>query len=408
MEADLVSLFVIVLAAFICPLVSSLIPNKLIPETVFLLTAGMLLGPNVFSIAQPDSAISLLSDLGLGVLFLLAGYEIDPKELAGKKGRYGFLTWLATFAISIGICLILPASRENLFGWLAAAIALTTTAFGTLVPILHERGIFGTPIGQTITSYGVWGEICPIIAIALILTTRNTVMTLIILGSFAVLAVITALISKWLKKEESRIAKFIIKHKDASVQMSIRVIMLLLVGLVTISAVFDLDIVLGAFAAGFILRYVIPEGDEGTEYKLNGIGYGFLIPLFFIVSGMGINPRAIAEYPLLLLGFLIALLVVRALPIFISLKINPETRSYSIQQRSTVALYCTTALPLIVAVTSIATGVGAMSTDIASLLVAAGGISVFIMPFGASLSLKAIGRIEEHEERDGNVGENIE
>ncbi len=397
MEADLVSLFVIVLATFMCPLVSSLIPKKFIPETVFLLVAGMLLGPNVFSVAQPDSAISLLSDLGLGFLFLLAGYEIDPKELTGSQGRHGLMTWIVTFALAIGICLLIPESHDDLFGWLAAAIALTTTAFGTLVPILHERGIAGTPLGKTITYYGVWGEICPIVAIALILTTRNAVLTLLILGCFAILAVVTATISKWLKKAESRIAKFIVKHKDSSVQMSIRVIMVLLVGLVTLSAVFDLDIVLGAFAAGFILRYVIPEGDKGTEYKLNGIGYGFFIPLFFIVSGMSIDPRAIAEYPLLLVVFLVALLVVRALPIFISLKIDRETRNLNVHERATVALYCTTALPLIVAVTSIATGVGAMSADIASLLVAAGGISVFIMPLGASLSFKAIGRIEERE-----------
>ena len=141
MQVDLVSLFVIVAAAFICPIISALIPKKLIPETVFLLIAGMILGPNVFNSAQSDSAISLLSDLGLGFLFLLAGYEINPKELSGKQGRYGFFTWLVTFAIAIGICLAVPQSHDNLFGWLATAIALTTTAFGTLVPILSERGI---------------------------------------------------------------------------------------------------------------------------------------------------------------------------------------------------------------------------------------------------------------------------
>lgn len=390
MQADLVSLFVIVLAAFICPMISALIPSKLIPETVFLLIAGMILGPNVLGIVGSDGAINLLSDMGLGFLFLLAGYEIDPKELSGRQGRYGLFTWLATFAIAIGICLAIPASHDNLFGWLAAAIALTTTAFGTLVPILNERGIMKTPLGKTITSYGVWGEICPIVAIALILTTRNTWVTILILAGFAILSVTTALVSKWLKKEESRIAKFIMRHKEASAQMSIRAIMVLLVGLVTISAILDLDIVLGAFAAGFIVRYIIPEGDRSMEHKLNGMGYGFFIPLFFIVSGMGIDPRAIGAQPLLLVLFICALLVVRALPIIVSLRIDPETRPLSMKQRISVALYCTTALPLIVAVTTIATGAGAMSTDIASLLIAAGGISVFLMPLGASLAFKAM------------------
>ena len=166
--------------------------------------------------------------------------------------------------------------------------------------------------------------------------------------------------------------------------------MVLLVGLVTVSALFDLDIVLGAFAAGFVLRFIIPNGDEGLEHKLNGIGYGFFVPLFFVVSGMAINPMAVAKYPLLLVLFIVALLAVRALPVFFGLRIAPETRAMDRHARATVALYCTTALPLIVAITNIATGADAMSPDIASLLVAAGGITVLLMPLLASV---AFGRI---------------
>lgn len=397
MEVDLISLFAIVLCAFICPVLAAISKKRLIPETVFLLIAGMLIGPNVLNLAQADSAISLLSDLGLGFLFLLAGYEISPKELAGRQGRRGFFTWLCTFAIALCICFAIPASHDNPLGWLAAAIALTTTAYGTIVPILRERGITGTPLGQAITNYGVWGELCPIIAIALVLSTRTKWLTLLILAAFALLAVLTAVFSKRLKTEETHIAKYIQSHNDGNAQMLIRVIMVLLVGLLAISAVFELDIVLGAFAAGFIIRYIVPEGDEMMEYKLDSIGYGFFIPLFFVVSGMGINPKAVAEYPLLLVLFIVLLLLVRALPIYVSLRLDRETRSLDPKQCSTVALYCATALPLIVAVTSIAVNIGAMTDDIASLLVAAGGISVFLMPLAASLTFKAITASERHQ-----------
>lgn len=402
MEVDLISLFAIVVAAFICPVLAAIGKKRLIPETVFLLIVGMLIGPNVLGIAKVDSAISLLSDLGLGFLFLLAGYEIDTKELAGKQGRHGFLTWMVTFAIAVGVCFVIPESRENPMGWLAVAIALTTTAYGTIVPILRERGIADTHIGKAITNYGVWGELCPIIAIALVLSSRTKWITVLVLAAFALLAVLTAVFSKRLRTEETRLAKYIQSHSDGNAQMLIRVIMMLLVGLLAVSAAFELDIVLGAFAAGFIIRYIVPEGDKTMEYKLDSIGYGFFIPLFFVVSGMGIDPRAVAEYPLLLALFIVSLLLVRALPIFVSLRLNRETRSLSPQERATVSLYCATALPLIVAVTSIAVSIGAMTDDIASLLVAAGGISVFLMPLAASLSYKAIAVSERHQNAKEN------
>lgn len=376
--------------ALLAPILSALVPNRMVPETVLLLIAGMVLGPHVLAVAQPDAAITLFSDLGLGFLFLLAGYEINPQELTGKQGRHGLFTWFVTLAIAMVICIATPDFQSNQIGWLAAAIALTTTAFGTLVPILHERGLVGTRIGKSIFAYGTWGEIGPIIVIALILSTRKTWVTLAILAAFALIAVAAALIPKRIWENGMHLPKFFERNRDTNAQITVRSVMVLLVGLVMVSALFDLDIVLGAFAAGFVLRFLIPGGDQGLERKLNGIGYGFFIPLFFVVSGMAINPMAVAEYPLLLVLFIVALLLVRALPIYVALRISPETRDMDGDSRATVALYCTTALPLIVAITNIATGAGAMSADIASLLVAAGGLTVFLMPLLASFALKHI------------------
>lgn len=123
-----------------------------------------------------------------------------------------------------------------------------------------------------------------------------------------------------------------------------RVTVLLLVGLVTLSAVFDLDIVLGAFAAGFVLRYVIPEGNDSLEKKLDGLAYGFLIPVFFVVSGAKINLMAVFAQPLLLVGFIVMLLLIRAVPVFVALSTGKDTHDLSSHNRLTVALYCTTAL----------------------------------------------------------------
>ena len=181
-----------------------------------------------------------------------------------------------------------------------------------------------------------------------------------------------------------RIYRFLASKRNTTSQAFVRVTVVLLIGLVTVSAVFQLDIVLGAFAAGFILRYVIPEGDHELESKLDAIGYGFLIPVFFVVSGAKIDLAGVGENPLLLVLFICALLLVRAVPIVVALSLGKGEDKLSMHNRITVALYCTTALPLIVAVTSVAVKAGAMAQDVAGTLVAAGAVTVFLMPFLAS------------------------
>ena len=398
-ETELITLLIISVCAFICPIASSLVPKKLIPETVFLLVAGMLVGPHVLGIAQIGDAAGLLSDLGLGFLFLLAGYEINPKELTGRGGRAGLVTWLISFAAAIAIIVVTPRFQDNELGWLAVAIALTTTALGTLVPILKERSLTGTRTGAFIMEYGTWGEICPLSAIAFIVSTRSTWLTAVILLAFTAIAVVSAVIPVRLRHRSQELVGLMADNAETNAQLTVRGTMILLVGLIALSAVFDLDIVLGAFAAGFALRFIIPDGDNSLEHKLNGIGYGFFIPLFFIVSGTKIDPAAVAQSPLLLVLFIAMLLLVRGLPVFISLGIRKDARDTPPQERATVALYCTTALPLIVAVTNIAESAGAMSADTASLLVAAGGITVLLMPLLASLTFRTIDWREEAKER---------
>lgn len=395
-EAELISLTIIALATFVCPMLSALVPRGLVPETVLLLASGMVFGPNALGILTTGDYLTLLSDLGLGFLFLLAGYELDPKRLVSRSGRIGLVTWLISFGIAIAIVVCLPRFEENEIGWLAVAIALTTTAFGTLIPILKERGLLGTPIGNAIIDYGAWGEFAPVMAIALILSTRATWLTIVILLCFAAIAIISALVPKALAAVDSKVVRFVSDRAETNAQMTVRGVMVLLVSLVTVSALFDLDIVLGAFAAGFVLRFLYPAGDESLDRKLNGIGYGFFIPLFFIVSGMRMDPAAITEEPLMLVLFILALLGVRALPVFVSLGLNEEYAGMDARERGTVALYCTTALPLIVAVTTVATEAGAMTDQTASLLIAAGGITVLLMPLLASITLHTM---------DADIGE---
>ena len=150
-----------------------------------------------------------------------------------------------------------------------------------------------------------------------------------------------------------------------------------------------------------MLRYIIPEGDHALEHKLDGVAYGFLIPIFFVVSGAKIDLAAVFQQPEVLVGFIALLLLIRAVPIFVALSTGKDTRDISTHNRLTIALYCTTALPIIVAVTSVAVSAGAMPQETASVLVAAGAITVFLMPLlGMLTPWDVLGEKATPEERD--------
>lgn len=411
MPVDLISLAIIALVAAVSPMVAQLIPGKPIPEVVFLLVAGALLGPYMAGLIKMTESVSLLSDLGLAFLFLLAGYEINPKHLTGSQGKRGLVTWIITLGLGFLAVRISPNFSVSHVDGIAVAIALTTTALGTLLPILKERNLMDTRVGESILAYGTYGELGPVIAMALLLSSRAEWLTVLILVCFVGVAVLAGVFSAKARKAGGAVFRFLSANANTTAQTAMRVTVLLLVALVALSAIFDLDIVLGAFAAGFVLRYVIPEGDHDLEMKLDGIAYGFLIPVFFIASGAKINLAAVFMQPGLLIGFIIMLLLIRAVPVFVALSTGKDTRDMSPNSRITVALYCTTALPIIVAVTSVAVKMGAMPQDTASVLVSAGAITVFLMPFLASITyrvvdakpLVAVKEISKHPREIGGI-----
>ncbi|EHI75131.1 glutathione-regulated potassium-efflux system protein KefC [Streptococcus criceti] len=392
MIGTFISLTLITFIAAVTPMVARLIPRQVVPETVILIAAGAVFGPHALNLIHSDSeALELLSDLGCAFLFLLAGYEIDPKVIVGKEGKKGFGTWVVTFAIGLGVAFIMPDIASGKQGLIATALLFTTTALGTLMPILEERGLTGTQIGNTIIAYGTWGEVSTVIAMAVLLSARSTWKTAAILGGLLLICIWLAALGNKAVQRGGAMYQFLHSKSDTNSQMTVRVTILLLIVLVAFSAIFDLDIVLGAFAAGFVLRFVIPENSHTLEKKINGIAHGFLIPLFFVISGCGINLTAVADRPWLLVAFILALFLIRAVPIVLSLSLEKDTEQrLTLHNRFSVAFYCTTALPLIVGITGIAVKDDFMTSDIASVLVAAGAITVFLMPYFGALTYTVV------------------
>ena len=382
MAQVLTSLLLIVAVAFVAPLVSWTIPKRLVPEVVLLILGGMVIGPHGLELAGEGSSIELLRELGVALLFLMAGYEIDVNELRGAGGRHAAVAWMLSLGLAFGAVTVIGVSG----GALSAngiAIAMTSTAIGTILPILRDRGLLPTAVGASILNHGAVGEVGPILLMALLLGSRSTWVSLVILGVFLVITLLIIRFTSRVKRVGRRLVEAIHFGASTTAQTTIRATVLLLVGLCAIAAVFDLDVILGAFAAGFVLRHVLPEGDAEFEEKLDGLAYGFFVPIFFVTSGMGIDSSLSAGDLGNLLAFFVLLVLVRGVPVWLASRVERRrdgSRAYSMRQSLQIAVYSTTALPIIVAVTQVAVSAEAMSTSFASTLVLAGVLSVLVLP----------------------------
>jgi Kef-type K+ transport system membrane component KefB len=375
------SIFWISLSAVLAPLLAGLLLRGKVPEVVLLLVLGVLIGPHVLELAAAGEGVSVLRELGLGMLFLLAGYEIEVDELVGRGGRRALVTWLACFGTAWAL-VFLVGLTDAIHAEVAVAIALTSTALGTLLPILKDAGLVGTRFGRTLMNHGAYGELCPVVAMALLLGSRGVLDSVLVLAAFFVLAVVVHRFSRRFAREGGVLLAELRRSAETSRQIQVRLVVLLLVSLISAAAVFDLDVVLGAFAAGFVLRGLLPDGHQALEHKLEGLAFGLLIPFFFITSGMAIDPRAVVEEPLALATFVALILLVRGGGVLLAARAETEggRRVFSGRESAAMALFASTGLPIIVAVTSVAVDAGQMAPINASVLVAGGAFTVLVCP----------------------------
>ena len=393
-EGAIVSLFLIAAAAAVAPLLSSL-THKRVPDVVWLLILGVIIGPNVLGLASLTEPISVFREVGMGMLFLIAGTEIDVEEVHGRAGRRSLLTWLACFGIGLAVSWVAVAASGTTgvatATYIALAIALTSTALGTLLPILMEAGVMGT-IGKAVLVHGAVGELAPIIAMSLLLSARSPWASAIILLVFAVASVVAVAIPTRFILKHPAFGRTILHGAQTSQKTLMRVVMLILTGLMALSAVMELDMVLGAFAAGIIVRALAPGNFTMVEGELRTLGFSFLIPLFFVTSGMNISLSAVVGYPFLLVAFVGAILVVRGVPIVLLERFHGSIERVGWTDATRIGLYGATGLPIIVAVTELGVSTDVLPAWLASLLVVAGAMSVLLFPLIAFLLGRAGGK----------------
>lgn len=371
------TLLLIPILGVLAPLAArGLRPWVRVPIVVFELLLGIIVGPSVLGWAQPDAFVDVLSEFGLAMLFFVAGSEIEFGAFRGRTGRRASLGWLLSLGLGVGLAWIFVPGEEAVI----IGIALCSTALGTILPILRDAGELKTPFGKAIGAIGAIGEFGPLIAISIFLGGRSPGLSTIVLLLFAVLAGLAIWIA--LRVPRGAMHRFVSSTLHTSGQFAIRVVLLILSGLIAISVVLDLDILLGAFAAGIVWRLLMRDAAEpdreAVESKLEAVAFGFLVPVFFIYTGVTFDLSALLEQPVLFLLLpvvLVVLLLVRGLPSTLAAPEGSTTRD-----RVSVGLLGATGLPIIVAVTAIGVDEGILSSAASALLVGAGMLSVLLFP----------------------------
>ena len=384
MQPDLSTLVIIAGVAVLAPIIADIPRRARIATVVVEILLGIVIGPEVLDIAEPDEFVNFLSNLGLAALFFLAGREIDLRRIAGAPARLAGAGWLIGLVLGVAIGFGLDAagvvSDPEFVG-----IALATTALGVLVPILRDADLQATAFGTVVLAVGTIGEVGPIIILSVFLATDNDVLSAILLIAFSAIALAIAVGA--VRFRPHRIARLVEDTMHASGQLAVRICMLLLLVLVWAAVELGQDLILGAFAAGLVLGYATRDNRELDELwsKLDAIGYGLLIPFFFIRSGMTFDldgllesPASLAELPL----FLALFLVVRGLPTLLARReVPPGTLA-------PLALMAASALPLVVAITGVGVETGRLNSDTAASMVGAAMFSVLIYPALALFLLK--------------------
>ena len=356
-DLSFTNLLVVAAVAVLAPIAVGFAPRLRIPAVVLEIIGGIVIGPSGFGWVRVDLPVQILALLGLAFLLFLAGLEIDVHQVRGRLLRFAVLGYLATLVLGYG-----AGASFAAVGWvsepLLLAITLSATSLGLVVPVLKDVGQVHSEVGQTALATASIADFAAIVLLSLFFSASGgSVGTrVVVLGAFAGLVAVTGLVVSSAARS-MRLGQVLVRLQDTTAEIRVRFAVLLLVAFIVLAERFGLESILGAFLAGAIVALIDRDSSSHPNFrtKLDAIGYGFLVPVFFVSSGIRLNltgllhsPSALARVPL----FLLALLAVRGLPALLGLRANGT--------RPTVALGLlqATSLPLIVTATQIGGGAG--------------------------------------------------
>lgn len=381
-------LLVIAVAAAVAATVAAIASSRgfVIPVVVLEVVFGVIIGPYVLGV-HVDSAISFFANLGLALLFFFAGYEIDLNLIRGRPLRLGLLGWAISLVMAYSLAGLLALVGVVLSA-LYTGSALTTTAIGTLLPILSDAGELRSRFASFILAAGAVGEFGPVLLITLVLSAQGTLHNALLLLAFLVVAVVVAVLAT---RSSIWTLPLFERTLESSSQLAVRWILVLVFALVVLAFHLGLDLLLGGFAAGLIARRALGEREMPVfDSKLTAVAFGVFVPVFFVVSGMTLDlPALFASVSGVLKMFLFfgLFFVVRGTPALLLYREELGRRD-----RLALALFSSTQLPLVLAITALATADGHMKPSTAAALVGGAVLSTLCFPV---LGLRLRGDIEE-------------
>lgn len=385
----------VIIAAALAPIIVDIIPKVTLPVVVIELLLGIALGPQLLGLIDGGNGLDIAREFGVIFLFFLAGFEVDYLGIKGDPLRNALRGWGFSFLIAAVITFAMQ-QMGLISHFPLVAIAICTTALGPLMPILQDSDQLPTPFGRNAISIGALGEFIPVLLLAFLYNdSRTGIFTAFGLVVFfaAVLAILIAFQRSVGRSEKSELRRIAIQTLDSSAQFGVRLAMLVLVGLVFLAARFDLDVLLGAFASGFIVGRLgdITSNEDSRKImgwmktKFEAIGFGVFIPAFFIVTGASLDigtllesNRAMLIVPLTAIAYIL----VRGLPILLGYK------TFDLAMRWRLALVASTQLPLVATLMGRFMGSGIVPEDVGTAIIGGSVLSVALFPFFAFLGLE--------------------
>ena len=375
------NLLIVVAAGVLAPLALGFFPRIRLPAIVLEIVLGVVIGPSVLGWVKPDVPVSILALIGLAFLLFLAGLEIDVERLRGRVLKLTAIGFALSFVIAILIGIGLHAGgfvKSPLF----IAIVLVATSLGVIVPVLKDSGNVSSSFGQLLIAAGSIADFGAIILLSLFFSGKgstSTAGTLILLGIFGLVVAMVGLAIAGFEHSMS-LSRVLQRLQDTTAQIRVRAAFLLLIAFTALADSVGLETILGAFAAGALLSLI--DRDEAMTHpqfrlKLEAVGFGVFIPIFFVTSGVRFDLNAlfasastVARVPL----FLLAIYLARGLPAFVYVRMLGRSRAII------AGVLQATTLPFIVAATQIGVQLGVVTRASAAALVAAGLLSVIISP----------------------------
>ena len=331
--ASFANLEIIGVIAFVVPLLMDVLHIRLLPLVVVEILVGVLVGPSVLHFVRADMVVQIFSSLGLAFLLFLAGMEVNIKQLRGPLLALAGVSFLLTFFFSLLVAILLH-QIGLVINPLFIAIVLTSSAVGVIMPAIKATGLANTPYGQVVIMGATLGEFGSILLFSAFFTTIqiSQLWHLVLLVIFAVAAI--TLYAVVLHAERSRrITALLVRLQDSTAQVRIRGAWVFLAAFVVLAQALGQTMILGAFVAGMLLRIIDP--DESTRHaefrtKLDAVGYGVFIPIFFIATGVQLNLAALVASSralLLVPVILLALLAIHVLAMLLSTGLTQRTGS---------------------------------------------------------------------------------